>query len=89
MELIPADLTSLYLVFTLATLLCCMTVQVRAVRDSEINFTGLGWTMYLSVTGFMIALFAPVFFYIFIFDSHRYYLRTLRVLTKQNVDTDE
>lgn len=89
MELTQTTLTSLYLVFTFATLLCCMLIQVRAVRDSEIMFTGLGWFMYLSVTGALIALFSPIFFYIFVFDGERYYQRTLRVLLKQKLDTDE
>ena len=89
MELTLLALLKYYAIFCLTTTICCLVVQLQAIRDANVGFSIVGWFTYLSMT-FAISMFmAPMLFLVFIFARESYYLNILTRMTEKDLDTDD
>lgn len=89
MELTLVTLLKYYGVFCLTTLICCLGVQLKAIWDSGISFTPLGWVVYMALSSIAIVVTAPIFFITFIFASKSYYYKILEQLLSDELDSDD
>ena len=76
------SLFSYYAIFCITTLICCLSIQIKAMRTVGIELGWLGGTIYYTITGGGIVLFAPAFFLVFIFRSRNYYKNLIKYLTE-------
>lgn len=88
MELTLLALLKYYAIFCLTTTLCCLIVQLQAIRDANVGFGIMGWFTYLGMT-FAISMFmAPVLFIVFIFARESYYHNILIRMIEKDLDND-
>lgn len=79
MESTPIILLS---IFVITTTVCCLGVHLRAIRDSGASLTLRGWIVYFLITGAIVIVLSPLFFFIFITMSDVMYQKVYEEFLK-------
>lgn len=78
-----------YAGFCIVTTICILILNVRATMLVRPPFNLTGYSTFLATTSFLVFIFAPIFFVIFIFYSEKYYNGVVTALLKVYEDQDE
>lgn len=89
MELTQITWLEWYGVFCLTTLICCLNLHIKAIRNLKIEFVKGAGFAYFSVIIMLTLLLAPIFFMIFIFSADQYYKNIREKLLENMLDNSD